>query len=190
MSAAALAHAIAISAIADVHCQICGRAIKAKSGRIAHHGYQRPHFGSGWQTASCLGARALPYEVSADLLPSAIAACAAWKGRVEERIASLAGTPTIANPRHATWLRAKLENRLRRSDGTQHPEPPATITFPGDIEYTPENRAAWLAAHEYRDALARYRREAARELEAATEELARLEARLAAWVPVTIASPA
>ena len=36
-------------------CQICGRAIKASSGLIAHHGYERP--GWGYQTTSCLGAR-------------------------------------------------------------------------------------------------------------------------------------
>lgn len=51
-------------------CQICGREIKAKRGRIAHHGYKRPHI--GWQTASCLGARGLPYEVSCNLIPPAI----------------------------------------------------------------------------------------------------------------------
>jgi len=53
-------------------CQICGRDIKAKTGVIAHHGYQRPNRGSGWQTASCRGAKGLPYEVSCDLLPPTI----------------------------------------------------------------------------------------------------------------------
>lgn len=43
-------------------CQICGRKILAKNGKIAHHGYRRP--GEGWQTASCEGARHLPLEVS------------------------------------------------------------------------------------------------------------------------------
>lgn len=41
-------------------CQICGRDILAEGGVIAHHGYERP--GDGWQTASCWGARELPYE--------------------------------------------------------------------------------------------------------------------------------
>lgn len=41
-------------------CQICGRRIFAETGKIAHHGYERP--GGGWQTASCRGARRLPYE--------------------------------------------------------------------------------------------------------------------------------
>jgi hypothetical protein len=42
-------------------CQICGRAIKAGKGVIAHHGYKRPE-GRYYQTASCWGARHLPYE--------------------------------------------------------------------------------------------------------------------------------
>ena len=52
------------------HCQICARDIKANTGLIAHHGYQRP--GSGWQTASCDGAKQLPYEVSCDYIPVVI----------------------------------------------------------------------------------------------------------------------
>jgi hypothetical protein len=49
-------------------CQICARAIQAKKGVIAHHGYRRPQRHSGWQTSSCPGARSLPYEVSRDRL--------------------------------------------------------------------------------------------------------------------------
>lgn len=52
-------------------CQICARDIKANTGIIAHHGYQRPQF-MGWQTASCDGARQLPYEVSRDFIPVVI----------------------------------------------------------------------------------------------------------------------
>lgn len=55
-------------------CQICGRSIKATTGLIAHHGYQRPHK-QGWQSGSCFGARALPYELSCDRLPLAISRC-------------------------------------------------------------------------------------------------------------------
>lgn len=51
-------------------CQICARVIKAKTGNIAHHGYLRP--GMGWQTASCDGAKQLPYEVSRDYIPVVI----------------------------------------------------------------------------------------------------------------------
>lgn len=53
-------------------CQICEREIKANTGVIAHHGYQRPDRGSGWQTASCWGARHLPYEESCDAIPEYI----------------------------------------------------------------------------------------------------------------------
>jgi len=49
-------------------CQVCARPIKAKSGRIAHHGYRRPWFRSGVQTSSCCGAKELPYEVSCEFL--------------------------------------------------------------------------------------------------------------------------
>lgn len=45
----------------EMHCQCCTRAILANTGKIAHHGYERP--GSGWQTASCMGAKHLPFEV-------------------------------------------------------------------------------------------------------------------------------
>lgn len=53
-------------------CQICGRPIQANTGVIAHHGYQRPYRGSGWQTASCQGARYAPYEQSCDRIPVVI----------------------------------------------------------------------------------------------------------------------
>lgn len=52
-------------------CQVCGRSIKANSGVIAHHGYKRPH-NQGWQTASCMGARHLPYEEANDQIIKAI----------------------------------------------------------------------------------------------------------------------
>lgn len=47
-------------------CQICSRPIHAATGKIAHHGYERP--GGGYQTASCYGAQHLPFEVSRDVL--------------------------------------------------------------------------------------------------------------------------
>ena len=54
-------------------CQICGRAIFAEVGVIAHHGYERP--GQGWQTSSCPGARHVPFEVSRDILVDHIKRC-------------------------------------------------------------------------------------------------------------------
>lgn len=47
-------------------CQVCGRAILAHTGMIAHHGYTRPW--EGMQTSSCEGARHVPFEVSRDAL--------------------------------------------------------------------------------------------------------------------------
>lgn len=46
---------------ATMTCQCCGRKHLANRGWIAHHGYQRP--GHGWQTASCMGAKHVPFEV-------------------------------------------------------------------------------------------------------------------------------
>lgn len=54
----------------NTHCQICARDIKARTGVIAHHGYQRP--GNGYQTSSCLGARYRSYEESRDRIPQVI----------------------------------------------------------------------------------------------------------------------
>lgn len=48
-------------------CQVCGRKILANTGTIAHHGYTRPWEG-GYQTASCYGAKAVPFEVARDTL--------------------------------------------------------------------------------------------------------------------------
>jgi hypothetical protein len=60
-------------------CQVCGRAIQARRGVIAHHGYTRPD--DGYQTASCFGARALPFELAHDRLDVAIVS-------VESRLAA------------------------------------------------------------------------------------------------------
>jgi len=180
----------ALNAIADVHCQICGRPIQGKTGVLAHHGYTRPQYGSGWQTESCFGARALPYEVSADLLPTAIERVKNWKAAVEKRVTHLQGTPEITNPRHVAWLEAKIKGRTHRKDGTEYTEPARTLTFSGKMDWsepiTAEKRAANERIHEYTQALQTYRLNAEMELQSATEELVRLETRLAAWVPITI----
>lgn len=75
----------------QVTCQICGRAIKAKNGVIAHHGYTRPDY--GWQTASCFGARHLPYEVSREAIPLAINHNTAWISATEEVIIRMFSEP-------------------------------------------------------------------------------------------------
>lgn len=76
---------------AQMTCQCCGRAHLANTGLMAHHGYQRP--GNGWQTASCAGARELPFEVSRDRLGEIIVSLTAQKGRmIEHRDAIIAET--------------------------------------------------------------------------------------------------
>ena len=157
-------------------CQICAREIKAKNGLIAHHGYERPVYRSGWQTASCLGARGLPYEVSADLLPGAINIVSGHVLRLSEDLARLASKPPVANPRHASWLNRQPSKRVR-SDGSPIPEPPLllariepteAVPYPDNYEYD----QTYQSLH-YHTKLA---------LDQATEQLAFLEHRLGAWV--------
>jgi hypothetical protein len=72
-------------------CQVCGRAIKAKSGLIAHHGYTRPY--EGWQTASCQGARYVPYEESCDRLKEVAVMVERFVARQEEAFANFLAIP-------------------------------------------------------------------------------------------------
>lgn len=69
-------------------CQICGRQIFAEVGMIAHHGYQRP--GGGTQTASCPGARELPFETSRDRLRTHITNAHVQLGAEKKMRASVA----------------------------------------------------------------------------------------------------
>lgn len=84
-------------------CQICGRAIKANTGLIAHHGYKRP--GDGWQTASCMGARHRPYEVACDALPPAIESCSRYIAQQEAGLQTLMTEPpaTLTYDRRDGW---------------------------------------------------------------------------------------
>jgi hypothetical protein len=72
-----------------MHCQCCGRAILAKQGSIAHHGYERP--GHGWQTSSCMGAKELPFEVSREALGRMIGFLRDRLARAEEHRAAIKG---------------------------------------------------------------------------------------------------
>jgi hypothetical protein len=73
-------------------CQVCGRAIKASTGLIAHHGYRRPyHMGS--QTSSCEGARYVPYEVSCDRLHEVAGMVKSFIASMEFQVEALLATP-------------------------------------------------------------------------------------------------
>src|SRR5262245_42275040 len=78
------------------NCQICERNIKDSKGVIAHHGYKRP--GSGWQSASCMGARHQSYAKSRDVIPIAIEYLRRWIANREDYLAKVkAGTVTLTN---------------------------------------------------------------------------------------------
>lgn len=84
-----------------VHCQICARDIKAKTGTIAHHGYQRP--GNGWQTSSCLGAKYLPYEQSRDRIPQVIEMYKGFKQNNIDREKDLLANPPATITKFARY---------------------------------------------------------------------------------------
>jgi hypothetical protein len=177
-----------LSGIAAVTCQICAREIEANTGVIAHHGYQRPQYGSGWQTASCMGARHLPYEVACNLLPDAITAVKAWVKRCNATVKLLKGTPELKNPAHESWAHAQAKG-YARLDNT---EPPKTIVYVGEADWsnyatmTAEEKERNSKAVAYGNALSSARHAADMELQSAKEELARLEQRLADWHLVTL----
>ena len=65
-------------------CQCCGGSVFAETGVIAHHGYTRP--GDGWQTASCPGARHLPFEADRSVLALVIESYGTRIATVEREI--------------------------------------------------------------------------------------------------------
>ncbi len=100
-------------------CQICGRVCKSKNGLISHHGYRRS--GDGWQTASCAGARFLPYEISCDRLPPTIEAIKEHISRVEVKLEEHINNP----PEKLTILKSypsiRMEVTLPPTFDAKHP---------------------------------------------------------------------
>lgn len=91
---------------AHMTCQCCGRAHLANTGKMAHHGYTRP--GYGWQTASCMGARELPFEVARDRLMDMI------KALIRHRNGMVAFREELANeqtPIVRNWTTGPTRNR-------------------------------------------------------------------------------
>jgi hypothetical protein len=102
-------------------CQVCGRTIGAKTGMIAHHGYQRPY--EGWQTASCEGARYLPYEISCDRLREVIETVQTFIASQEEALADFLATPPatlIENIRRSSWDKIGTDYTYTRPDAFDH----------------------------------------------------------------------
>ena len=158
-------------------CQICARTIKLKDGpNLAHHGYQRP--GSGWQTASCWGARELPYEVSCDVLKRWVIELAkqrdAARGRAEGTVEKL-------------YLKVASDWRKARHDPTR--ETYETVTeatlgetlakYPrmGDYHGAAYKPLTWAHLVE------RYRHDQRTQAEHAEMERRDQQARLDAWKP-------
>jgi hypothetical protein len=143
-------------------CQICERTIKAKTGVIAHHGYQRP--GDGWQTASCFGARNLPYEVSCDRIQPYIDMVTNYRTGRENYIQSLVDFP----PDEVTIYLFSGEKNPRIF--------PRPADFKSNEDHSYRNRySSYEGEWQHRIS------EAKREIEKATREIERMENRLAAW---------
>lgn len=81
-------------------CQICGRHIHHAHGVIAHHGYERPV--EGYQTASCPGARHLPFEKDRTVLGEHIESLKKILAGAEERLEMLIRPDFAEDLIHAT----------------------------------------------------------------------------------------
>lgn len=152
-------------------CQICGRAILANTGFIAHHGYERP--GEGYQTASCAGARELPFEVSSDALPPAIESVKAYIANQEKGKAEW-----LANPP------AGIEDSRKKSYGWNEYRVEWSVLRPADFvhttaddRYTYHESGSYVSL--YRSGLAGYDRR----IKNSQDTLAYFEDRLANWKP-------
>jgi hypothetical protein len=157
----------------SVHCQICGRAIKAKSGLIAHHGYRRP--GHGWQTSSCFGARWRPYEVASDALPRAIERATAYRDNTQTQLAKLRANPPAEFDvsRRDAWGHVRQECKAPRPDGFD-----GYAKRPGSYKPQSYEGAFWKAVSAMEQ-----------NIRNAEADIDFMQKRLAAWVPPIAAVP-
>lgn len=106
---------------AEMTCQICGRGIFAETGVIAHHGYTRPW--EGRQTASCPGARQLPFEVSCVALGDEVDALEIETARQAARIERI---HTEDGALMMTWETKEVRHVGRR--GREYVQQSAAVT--------------------------------------------------------------
>lgn len=147
-------------------CQCCGRAIFAETGVIAHHGYQRP--GGGWQTASCAGARELPFEVSRDALGRLIEALKRWEAQaIEDRANVEAETAPVV---------VSFSDRSQPRDSVtgNHPTKTVELTRSTDV-------AATGLKGTFDDYKATDLRDRARSIEGVRDEITAQQARFDSW---------
>jgi hypothetical protein len=148
-------------------CQVCGRAIKAGNGLIAHHGYKRPY--EGWQTASCEGARYAPYEVSCDRLREVVEMVKNFIASQEKALAAfLASPPQVITvyERRSAWQREAEKKEYTKPDDFK----------PGGYA---SNRP-----HTYENAFATRTSDYRQTIRMAKADLATMQKRLDEWKPV------
>jgi hypothetical protein len=143
-------------------CQICGRAIKANTGTIAHHGFKRP--GPGWQTASCYGTHFRPYEVACDAIPHEIDRLGAYLAQTEAALAKHLAEP----PETLTTL---TRNSFSGKWTTNTYQRPADFVFP----------CYSAKPHTYENEYANLARNLKGNIQGATYVRDRLRKRLAEW---------
>lgn len=110
-------------------CQCCARQIFAETGTIAHHGYERP--GWGYQTASCMGAKFLPFEVSRDRLGDLIVML---KDRRDSAIAARAAAEAEEHPVRLSYTNYNAPRVMVPGKRDEYP----TVT----LDFTRENFTA------------------------------------------------
>jgi hypothetical protein len=154
-------------------CQICARRIGVKAGVIAHHGYRRPWHRSGVQTASCTGARALPYEISRDLLTEEIHLLKETIAQREARIAKQHAEhpPLVKAEAHRNRKTNEWVEAVMLAKGEDVATYPAAGPYPAySIDRYDALEEAWL-------------RQAGWDLKAYRDTLKTQEARWATWKP-------
>jgi len=146
-------------------CQICERIIKSKTGVIAHHGYTRPDRGSGWQTASCWGARHLPYEKSCDQIQPCIDHINQYIKNQQELNKELIENPPekIGESYISTMRERKYYDRPEGFDGAKNVEDDEQLYQ----TYQYEHKSLWKG-HKY-------------QIKTSKEDVVRLTKRLANW---------
>lgn len=152
-------------------CQCCDRQVKAMRGLIAHHGFTRPT--EHWQTASCFGARRLPWEVSRKRLGELIAWLEREVRQLEDQLALV-----LVNKE----LQVPVQIRQRKGH---------MIWDTTNLVVTSKNfealRKEWEREfvsrrfHKWSDVIAGHKTRLVRKLEQIESELAALRKRHAGW---------
>lgn len=127
-------------------CPCCGSWQAVRSGRIVHHGYQRP--GVGWQTASCAGVSFPPYERSPAGVDAMIELFEAKALKAQETL-----------ERRAAWDRIALPVSRGRPLAFVHPGEEGWDRAAGrrETELRAESAAAQRAVLDYRRSRNRWR---------------------------------